>query len=273
MRLVTVATHSMGYFPYLLKSCERYGATLEVLGWGQKWQGYNWKYLLMRDYLASRDDDEVVCFVDGFDVILLRPLHELEAHFASFRNATGVKVIVGLDRPSNVLFHLLQKWVFGTCRGCSINSGTYIGVVRDLKKVVDDMLQKSSSPSADDQVLMTEFCETRPELIYIDDQSSFFLTVMNSFGSFLTSDMKVTDGRLSFKTAHPFVAHGNGNTHMGDLIRALGYTLPPEEDKRIRNEHYTAMMRKVVYYSKFFVGILIIIAIAVIITRHMVVST
>ena len=36
MKLVTVATRSERYFPFLLESCERHGAKLEVLGWGQK---------------------------------------------------------------------------------------------------------------------------------------------------------------------------------------------------------------------------------------------
>lgn len=37
MRLVTVATHSERYFPYLLESCKRVDAKLDVLGWGQPW--------------------------------------------------------------------------------------------------------------------------------------------------------------------------------------------------------------------------------------------
>lgn len=36
IHIVTVATHNEGYFEYLVESCKRNGAKLEVLGWGTK---------------------------------------------------------------------------------------------------------------------------------------------------------------------------------------------------------------------------------------------
>ena len=47
VKLVTVATHSESYFPWLKESCVRYNTNLEILGWGEKWQGYHrgWKVL------------------------------------------------------------------------------------------------------------------------------------------------------------------------------------------------------------------------------------
>jgi hypothetical protein len=48
--IVTVATESKYYFPYLLESCKNNGKELEVLGYGEKWEGLNWKFKKMIDY-------------------------------------------------------------------------------------------------------------------------------------------------------------------------------------------------------------------------------
>lgn len=45
VHVVTVATESKSYFPYLVESCKRHGGQLEVLGMGEKWEGFNWKYV------------------------------------------------------------------------------------------------------------------------------------------------------------------------------------------------------------------------------------
>ena len=45
MKFVTVATHNDGYLKWLKESCKRYSANLVILGFGEKWQGYNWKFI------------------------------------------------------------------------------------------------------------------------------------------------------------------------------------------------------------------------------------
>ena len=41
MHIVTVVTHSENYFPYLVESCKRNGSDLIILGYGEKWLGFN----------------------------------------------------------------------------------------------------------------------------------------------------------------------------------------------------------------------------------------
>ena len=74
MHIVTVANKNDGYLNYLIESCKRNGGELEVLGWNQEWKGFMWKISLMIEYLNGLDDDDIVCFVDGYDVIILQPI-------------------------------------------------------------------------------------------------------------------------------------------------------------------------------------------------------
>ena len=62
VRLVNVATHSESYFPWLQESCKRYNTNLEILGWGEKWQGYSWKFTLMLNYLKKNKSRRISVF-------------------------------------------------------------------------------------------------------------------------------------------------------------------------------------------------------------------
>ena len=46
--IVTVATESQYYFPYLIDTCRKYGKEIDILGFGEKWQGFNWRMQLMK---------------------------------------------------------------------------------------------------------------------------------------------------------------------------------------------------------------------------------
>ena len=47
MKLITVATHNDGYFKWLKESCKRYNYDLVILGYNEKWKGFNWRLELM----------------------------------------------------------------------------------------------------------------------------------------------------------------------------------------------------------------------------------
>ena len=53
IHIVTVATEKDCYMPYLIESCKKNGKELEILGFNQKWKGYNWRLKLMIDYLKN----------------------------------------------------------------------------------------------------------------------------------------------------------------------------------------------------------------------------
>ena len=106
VRLVTVATHSQFYFPWLLESCKRYNTKIEVLGWGEKWKGFTWRFSLMIEYLKSLDPEEIVCFIDAYDVILLRPLEDIVSYFNDIIKMTILIILIKyiLENVKIILF-------------------------------------------------------------------------------------------------------------------------------------------------------------------------
>jgi hypothetical protein len=261
MHLVTVATHSDGYLPYLKKSCNRFKAELTILGWGQKWTGYSFKLKVMKEYLTNIKDNEIVCFIDSFDVILLRPLDELENIFITYSKLTGMKVIVGCDKPPSFIVKGIESIQFGTCHGLLLNSGTYIGYAKEIREMLDHIYIK---PNVDDQMMMVQYVQKYPHSIHIDTSSIFFLTINNPTGNFLYNQdiISIKEDKLYYRGIRPFFAHGNGNTNMIDLIKQLNYRVSHNCKLTILSNSYFTQIRKVFEY--FYPQLLILIALIIV---------
>jgi hypothetical protein len=241
MKIVTVATHIDGYMPWLKMSCERYNMTLYTLGFGEKWQGYNWKFLKMKEFLRTVDPNETICFVDAYDVILLRDPSSLEDDFNAFCKLTGKKIIVGCDKPKPMYMKALAYATFGKCDDEMLNSGTYIGKASDLLYMIDEMSRISNEdPSVDDQILLKDWCSANTNLIHIDCDNLFFIVSGDP-----QRDLEIK------KTKNAYFLHAPGNTYIDDIIEELGYTMTDEEKMKIKEYHRKSLIKKVKYYSSF----------------------
>ena len=261
MKLVTVATSNGGYFSFLKKSCKRYHAELIVLGWGEKWTGFSMKFRLMIDFLKKTNPDEIICFIDAYDVLLLRPLDELESFFISFSSTMKSKIIVGCDK-SHWMTNLLSSNVFGRIHDKILNSGTYIGYAKDILTI----LSKSyDSTSNDDQILLNKYCKINPHDIHIDSDSLFFLTINRPLGTFITKDMMIKDQTLFYQGVTPFIAHGNGNTDMMELLTLLGYKVRLFEKSKVSRFKKKELFKKTLHFLPYFYKLFIVLLLTVII--------
>lgn len=261
MKLVTIATHSDHYFNYLKKSCRRYNSDITILGWGQKWPGFSFKSKLINDYLVDIEDDEIVCVIDSFDVILLRPISELETFFRSYSSITGINMIVALDIQPYKIISIINKIRFDTCHDISLNAGTYIGYAKEIKKMIKEIY---IDPSLDDQILLTKYVKENPHSIHIDTSNLFFLTINNPFGEFIYNKdiIKIENKTLYYRGIKPFFAHGNGNTNMNNLITELGYKMSYNTIYCINKRNQWVQYKKVL--EDYYIFILFILFIFVI---------
>lgn len=249
MKLVTVATRSEAYFPWLLASCRRFGDTLTVLGWGQKWKGFAWRFQLVTEYLRSLDPKEVVCFVDGYDVILLRPLSDLEEKFKDISKRTKCKIVVGYEGAMNPFIKYASKVVFDTCNNLPINAGTYAGYAGDLLEIIQSTYAINPRHDADDQELLTSYCKKYPSDVYIDTKKELFLSAV--------SPQRATDGKSLLALAGdsmPCVFHGPGCLNMDGLLDYLGYDITEKQKAEISSYRRQTLLQKVVYYAKIIFG-------------------
>ena len=229
--IVTVATESKYYFPYLQESCKKNGKELVVLGYGQKWQGFNWRFTLMLDYLKTLKKNDIVCFVDGYDVVCTRNLNELKDVFLQVKKKYNCKIIVGEDKVVvNDLFSLYVsiygKTFYSQCNNQSLNAGTYIGYVEDLMDIVNKIYNLNPIDHADDQILLTKYCKLNPSNFYVDKNGYFFLTLVcpskeiDKELTFTENNNKIV---LQYKNNFPFFIHAAGETFLDNVIIRMGY--------------------------------------------------
>ena len=142
MKLLTVATHSQNMFPFLKHSCERFGHELVILGWGEAYQSHHWKDDLVLQAISNLDDDEVVCFVDGFDSMICATPDELLAEFKSMDTDFVMSVdghFKELRWTHNPLWCYVYMRCFPTVEGYCVNTGMYIGTVRRVKAWIESV--------------------------------------------------------------------------------------------------------------------------------------
>ena len=143
----------------------------------------------MQEYLNTLDDNEIVCFIDAYDVILLRPLEELEQSYLKLYQENKKEIIIGHDKLLTLTSKFIIPLLFGQCMNKQINSGSYIGYNKYLKLVLKEIINTSCldildnkielkdinciniNVKADDQKLITEYCINNYNKFYIDETS------------------------------------------------------------------------------------------------------
>ena len=244
IHIVTVATHSEYYYPYLVDTIKKNNGNIKVLGYGEKWQGFSWRYELMINYLSELDPNDIVCFVDGYDVICTRDLSELKITFLEFKKKHGCKVIISHHKIKQIFpKKLINTLYFGTCNKELVNAGTYIGNAGDLLIMVKNIYDLSYSNSSDDQVLMTKYCKKNTKDFYIDTENEIFFVIDSPYKE-VTNEVIVENKFIkTYNQKMPFFIHGPGATYLDGILLKLGYT-----DVKVKQQLFDDYYKKICVY-------------------------
>lgn len=170
IHFVCVATENKLYLPYLKQLIP----DLVILGMGIKWKGFVMKYELIIDYLKSLNDDDIVCFVDAYDILPTKNIIHLEDRFNEFmKKNPNVKMIIGSDKSNNILSDIFGSYMFGNINGNSrLNGGQYIGYVKNISYILNKIFDITTFK--DDQIELTKYAINNPDDIHIDNVKHFF---------------------------------------------------------------------------------------------------
>jgi hypothetical protein len=163
LEIVTYANKSQGMFEELVNN--EFGVPVTVLGWGTKWNGFSDKYKAMTKHLETKNDDDIVIFLDGFDTKINKNPREVVELFKE----CNCKVLVSKDPevPGKPLTHL----IFGKCgEKSTANSGLYMGYAKELKSVIDEALAEKCE---DDQTNINTVCQ-KSEFVKVDEEEKIF---------------------------------------------------------------------------------------------------
>jgi hypothetical protein len=215
---VCVATENKLYLPYLKQLLP----DLVILGMDMEWKGFKMKFELTIDYLKTLNDDDIVCFIDGYDVLPTKKIFKLEKRFNKFtKKNPDAKIIIGSDTQDFFLTNILSNILFGKVNNYDrLNSGQYIGYVKNIKYILNNILNKDTIK--DDQIELTNYANNNPNEIHIDVKKRFFNVKT-------TPLMQVNSNNKSC------FLHANGNGYLEDFLLEEHNILVP---KNIRIANY-----------------------------------
>ena len=271
--IITVATSSELYFPYLVDLCKKNGIPLTVLGYGEKWTGFCFKFDKMIQYLKKLDPNDIVCFVDGYDVICVRDLNEITDVFLELKKKNNCKIVVAENKIiMNNLFNIYNdikvKIIFDKCMNKLINSGTYIGHVKDVLFVLEKIY--TGDNSSDDQKILVQYCKSNPNDIYIDLNNELFLTIDRPFDS-IHPYLTVKDNKIYHKNNRPFFIHGNGNTYLDSTLDLIGYknvNINNILSKKYKTRYFFITYFNEICYVSIYIVIFIVLFIYILIKKN-----
>jgi hypothetical protein len=235
--IITYATHSERYFDILKKYPE-----IIILGWGEKWNGFFDKANAVIEFCKSKNPDDIVCFIDGFDsVILASPDKLLETY-----KLIGKDLVFSREASYfNVIHKYLLDKVFSRCQNVTVNSGLYIGTCHSI---ID--FWKNIKKGEDDQVYTNRICKVKN--IYVDKEYRLFYNY--------SSPDKITIKKNElylFDNIYPTcVISCPGNQDINHILGELGYSDLPKID-------YNLYYRVKTYYKHFTFEFYFIIALIV----------
>ena len=161
IHVLTYATHSQGMLDKLIKNS--YDINVKVLGWNSKWNGLRDKPLGVLKELEKLNDNDIVVFLDGFDSVIKKPLCEALLYFEEIKK-TNPKMRVLLskeqcyNKQNNIFLRLFFRYTQNRIYKCNnnviVNSGLYMGHVKELKILLND--HKFNNNKNIDQILLNK---------------------------------------------------------------------------------------------------------------------
>ena len=266
LHVVCVATKSEQYYPILQESCLRNNITLNTLGYGEEWQGFAWKFYHMMNFIKDLPDNDIVMFIDAYDVIILKDYNTILERFKSYNTA----ILLSVDAtPTSWLHKLIYRKIFKKCGDMYTNAGTYMGYSYALKKMLDILCSKFDCKefTLDDQVMLASICEERDffnQYIKFDTEKSIFFNIFPKHLFTLNNDIEIKNDYITNEyNIEPCVIHGPGNTNLHKIVEAYKYNTQfiPEYSVWKSVKKRIPLYMQFFYYELFIVILVLIIVI------------
>lgn len=281
--VVTVATQNVGYLNILKESCVRYNFELVILGFGEKWGGFTWKFVKTRQQLDKYNDEDIVIFVDGYDTFILSDKDHIINNFLSLKTNILISIEKYDENRSLIQEYIHKKKYNGKCRGDDLNSGLYMGYVKYIKEFLDVLCSdKKCNVSADDQRLMVELCnsgngfkskEFFESNVKLDHELKIFYNSTRGVNNFRKSKFvhvqkepgSETGLLINTKSGDRIgIVSGPGNSDLSGIIELYGF-----RSKYFNRSKSLYLMNSFLTFSKYFYSEIIALIFILIIIRLM----
>lgn len=175
MKIVTVINDETNPFFNLLRlSCAVHGLELIVLVSNQiNFSTRRIKDDLLKDYLEAEEDDEIILFTDGTDVVFTAGEEEILYKFAAFKKEIVFSGETGCWPDKSLASQYPPS---GGSPYRYLNSGGFIGKAAPIKQMLEDNAFDLENFAESNQYIWTKRYFKYPEKIELDERGEIFCT-------------------------------------------------------------------------------------------------
>lgn len=202
--IITVASAQDIGLTFLKKSCEYNGLSLKILGMNEPYRNNIFKLYHMKKYLKTLPENDIVLFVDGYDVLLLADEVEILKRFQEL----NVPFVMSCDKHCWPITKLAKEFPESPTPFRYLNSGCYIGYVKNLKTILDSLPYGAHKRS--DQALFSLHYLKNPELYTLDYNCKFCLNLHRVQLHEIEIDNENKKIIYLFNNEKPIAIQGNG---------------------------------------------------------------
>ena len=209
---------------YLKQSLQNHNVNITYL-YSSAWNGYIDKILYMIETVKNIPDDDIVCFIDAYDVLINSSANEILDKFTSF----NCRVLLGAELncyPSNYSGQLddIAEALCLPTKNKYINSGGYIGYKKDIHTLLTwkspQEITNICSHGGDQTYFIEYYLHNHTQKsILLDSESKIF----QNMHLISWAEIDFRDGRVynNVLNMYPCFVHFNGGvwqTHTGENI-------------------------------------------------------
>lgn len=164
----TIASYEHPNLSLLNDSCLKHYVSLEVLGLGEPYPGNGCRLVKMIEYLKTLKDDDIVMFVDAFDVLIVADKEVILDKFLKM----NTPFVISAEKNCSPRRNDKDQFPPSPTQFRWINAGSYIGYVSYLKSWLNDLQPIAANKS--DQMQMLNHYLKNPERYTLDFHCEIF---------------------------------------------------------------------------------------------------
>ncbi len=205
LHLCTCASHHVKNLDQLLHSCNEQGIELDIVGMGKPFS-FGMCLREFKTYLEALPEDDIVLFIDAYDVLILADAETLLEKFHKMQ----VPYTFSAETNCHPFPHVANIHPETASRFKYLNSGSYMGYVAALKQIFEEI---SPIPDeTDDQGLLMVYFLYHPEQMILDTDCELFIPLVSLDRDDLKLDLQQKTVDCLVTKTRPSVIHGNGSS-------------------------------------------------------------
>ena len=201
-----IAVYSFGTDPdkckLLQKSARHFEYNLTIEGYGQEYRGHGLKIKNFKKFCESQAPDQVVMFVDAYDVIFVQPAEVL---YNKWKNITGGKgVIFNAETNCHPDVERAPEYPkVENTRFKFLNSGIYMGTAREMLKILPEDIQDTYD---DQRYYVNKFLLDEEADVRLDYMTELFMPLCYAVKSVHYDEKGIYNSELN---TYPCLLHAN----------------------------------------------------------------